>query len=76
METIVVVPRVDRQIGYEMGECMACLANAGIRDYTVRLERSILFWVHDRTFAKAVKVLVDGGFKCLACGRLRLRSSI
>jgi hypothetical protein len=43
METIVVVPRVDRQIGYELGECMACLANARVRDYTARLEGSIVF---------------------------------
>jgi hypothetical protein len=47
MERMVVVPRVERPIGYELGECMACLANAGVRGYTARLERSIVFWVYD-----------------------------
>jgi hypothetical protein len=47
---------------------MACLANAGVRDYTARLEGSIVFWVYERTFAKAVKALVDGGFTVAGIG--------
>ncbi len=68
MGKIVVVPRDDRQMGYELGECMACLANAGIRSYTARLERSIIFWVCDRASAKAVEALVEGGFAVAGIG--------
>ena len=63
MKRIVVAPREGRQIGCELGECMACLENAGIRDYSARLERYGVFWVADRLFAIAVKALADAGFE-------------
>ena len=39
MKRILVAPREGHQIGYELGECMTSLENAGIRDYSARLER-------------------------------------
>ena len=39
MKRILVAPREEHQIGCELGECMASLENAGIRDYSARLER-------------------------------------
>ena len=66
MEKFVVIPRAGREIGWELGGCMACLANAGIRDYTARLDRLILFWVADHVSASALKALVDGGFNVVS----------
>jgi len=42
---------------------MACLENAGIRDYSARLEHYGSFYVADRLFAIAVKALADVGFE-------------
>jgi hypothetical protein len=63
MKRIVVAPRAGRQIGYQLGECMACLQNAGIRNYSARLERYAVFFVADQLFAIAVKALADAGFE-------------
>jgi hypothetical protein len=63
MKRIVIAPREGRQIEVDLGECMACLQNAGIRDYTARLERYGVFWVADRLFAPALQALVDAGFE-------------
>ena len=63
MKRILVAPREGHQIGCELGECMAFLENAGIRDYSARLERYIMFRIADRLFPKAVKALADAGFK-------------
>jgi hypothetical protein len=63
MKSILVVPRARRRIGYELGECMASLQNAGIRDYSARLEHDIIFWVADQSFRSAVKALVRAGFE-------------
>ena len=63
MKRILVAPREGHQIGCELGECMAFLENAGIRDYSARLERYIMYRVADRLFSRAVKALVDAGFK-------------
>ena len=63
MKSILVVPRARRRMGYELGECMASLQNAGIRDYSARLERYIIFWVADRSFPSAVKALTRAGFE-------------
>ncbi len=60
MKRIVIAPREGRQIEFELGECMACLENAGIRDYSARLERYGAFWVADRL---AVKAQADAGFE-------------
>jgi hypothetical protein len=62
MKKIFVSLREGRQMGYELGECMAFLENAGIRDYSARIERYITFWVADRLFQRAVKTLSDAGF--------------
>jgi hypothetical protein len=63
MKRILVAPREGRQIGFELGECMRSLENAGIRDYSARLERYIIFRVADQLFPRAVKALGDAGFK-------------
>jgi hypothetical protein len=63
MKSILIVPRARYRIGYELGECMASLQNAGIRDYSAHLERYIIFWIADRSFPGAVKVLVRAGFE-------------
>jgi hypothetical protein len=63
MKRILVAPREGRQIGYELGECMTSLENAGIRDYSASLERYIMFRVADQLFSRAVKALADAGFK-------------
>jgi hypothetical protein len=63
MRRIVVAPREGRQIEVEIGEGMACLENAGIRDYSARIERLGAFWVADPLFRIAVKVLSKAGFK-------------
>jgi hypothetical protein len=63
MKTIVVAPREGRQIEFELGECMACLENAEIRDYSARLERYGAFCEADRPFPIAVKALADAGFE-------------
>jgi len=63
MKSILVVPRARGRIAYELGECMASLQNAGIRDYSARLERYIIFWVADRSFPNAVKALAHAGFE-------------
>jgi hypothetical protein len=62
MKRIVVAPREGRQIGREVGECMAFLENAGIRDYSARLERYVVLWVADQLSANALKALADAGF--------------
>ena len=68
MKRIVIAPREGRRIEYEVGECMACLENAGIRDYSARLERYGIerygvFWVRGSRFAIAVNALTHVGFK-------------
>jgi hypothetical protein len=63
MKKIFVSLREGRQIGCELGECMASLENAGIRDYSARIDHYIIFWVADRLFLRAVKTLADAGFK-------------
>jgi len=63
MKRILVAPREGHQIGYELGECMTSLENAGIRDYSARLERYIMFRIGDQLFSRAVKALADAGFK-------------
>jgi hypothetical protein len=63
MKRIVVAFREGRQIGFELGECMACLQNAGIRDYSAHLERCGVLWVADPLWAIAMKVLTDAGFE-------------
>jgi hypothetical protein len=62
MKKIFVSLREGRQIGCELGECMASLENAGIRDYSARIERYIIFWIADRLFPHGVKTLTDAGF--------------
>ncbi len=42
---------------------MASLEHAGIRDYSVRLERHIIFCVADQLFESAVKAMADAGFE-------------
>jgi hypothetical protein len=63
MRGIVVAPREGRQIEVEVGEGMACLENAGIRDYSARVERLGAFWVADPLFRVAVQALAKAGFK-------------
>ena len=62
MKRILVAPREEHHIGCELGECMAFLENAGIRDYSARLERYIMFRVADRLFPRAMIALADAGF--------------
>jgi hypothetical protein len=66
MNKILVTPRGDREIGWELGNCMGCLKNAGVLDYTARLEDFIVFCVADRMLAKALKALVDAGFNAVS----------
>ena len=63
MKRIVVAPREGRHIGCELAECVASLENAGIRDYSARLERYIIFWVADLLFHRAAKAMADAGFE-------------
>jgi len=68
MKRILVAPREGHQIGYELVECMTSLENAGIRDYSARLERYIMFWVVDQLLLTAVVALADAGFKVAFSG--------
>ena len=63
MKRILVAPREGHKIGYELGECMTSLENAGIRDYSAHLERYIMFRIADQLFSRAMKALADAGFK-------------
>ena len=62
MERIAVVAHKERPIAYQLGECMATLENAGIRDYTARLENRIIFWVNEGMLTSSVKALIGAGF--------------
>jgi len=63
MKTILVAPRGELEIEFQLGQCMACLENAGIRDYTSSLQRYAVFHVADAMFADAVEALLGDGFE-------------
>ena len=67
MKRIVITPREGGEIGNELGGCMECLENAGIRAYGARTERGYaVIWVGDRVFSTSTQALTDAGFEFTA----------
>src|SRR5215469_8978451 len=63
MKQIIVTRFDDARTGSEVRELTACLNDAGIRDYSIGIERFLVVWIGDREYPISIKRLADAGFE-------------